>query len=398
MSRFDTRYFDRAVLWRYRAGWAGLTTERSTPATLRDRSGVIRTAGPGVLRTTWEDGRLYALVEPAGENLVPLTSRTFEAGWAVTGGAQVTVTQGQTIPGYSPTGGATRIRTVGGTDFGKWARSLGPRNVAGPESYSVVVQNIGAHPVVLSALSALPSASIAPGETRRATIAAEHVEAGGTRLIRFAAMDAAHDLDFVAYAPQVELSPVVTSYIPEATRDRDLVSVGYHHAPGSLAVLTAGREAGLGQVGQAHEWQIGASTDLDARALRVRRDGGSETLRLWLGSGDARVESAVPAVPMGAEYLRLALLDVQGTEARVRLMQRHREGSGPWIDASGSWSAWLDVSELLASGWQSPHLTIGNVREGTRAGRLQLSDMLVLDGREVSVAALTWDRMREWLP
>ena len=44
MSRFDARYFDRAVLWRYRAGWAGLTTERSTPATYRDRSGVIRTA------------------------------------------------------------------------------------------------------------------------------------------------------------------------------------------------------------------------------------------------------------------------------------------------------------------------------------------------------------------
>lgn len=441
MSRFDARYFDRAVLWRYRAGWAGFTTERSTPATLRDRSGVIRTAGPGVLRTTWEDGRPYALVEGGATNGI----RNPRAEGAVVG----PVGAGGSLPTHwgvdtdggltwgvvgtgvedglpyvefrvhgTPTSTVSQIRceaygqiaaaagqTWTGSAYARFAGGsldgIGSARIALQERTGSTFRGQTMTPITLSA-TRLSAGRVA------ATRTLSHAETTDVLLtvgLSSLTVGVPVDITLRVGGPQMEPGSVATALTlpPEgtlaaSTRDRDLVSVPYAHAPGSLAVLTAGREAGLGAVGQAHEWQIGASTDLDARALRIRRDGSEETLRLWLGSGSARVQSAVPIVPHGAEYQRLALLDVQGTEARVRLMQRHREPGGAWVEADGGWSSPLDVSALLAQGWQSPHLTIGNAREGSRAGRLQLSDMLVLDGREVSVAALTWDRMREWLP
>src|SRR5690606_18417433 len=99
--------------------------------------------------------------------------------------------------------------------------------------------------------------------------------------------------------------------------------------------------------------------------------------------------------PLGAEYQRLALLEVTGTQARVRLLQRYRAtpGSGPWIDASGAWSNPLDVTPLLAQGWQANTLTIGTVADGNRPGRLMLSDFWVLKGSH-----WTLDAVRAYLP
>src|SRR5690606_10369466 len=103
-----------------------------------------------------------------------------------------------------------------------------------------------------------------------------------------------------------------------ATRDRDLVSVGYHHAPGSLAVLTAGREAGLrDQTDAGREWQIGAGTSLNARSFQAWRHSSTESYRVAVGSGSANTVSVVPLVPLGAEYLRLALLDVDEATAQA---------------------------------------------------------------------------------
>lgn len=373
------------VLFRYHAGAPGLTTTRQSPATSRDRTGVIRTAAPGVLRLDWRDGRPYALVEPSGENLIPLNRRKFE-GWTAYQGAVVTITQGQTIPGYSPPGAATRIQTTGGTHVRKYWLPLGQRG-GEPETQSVVVQNIGEHAVEVFSTTGGPAPVVVqPGETMHVVTSATETTPNSDRNLQFRALDPAHDLDFIAYAPQVELSPIATSYIPEATRDRDLVSTDYTHPPGSCAVYMAGISAGgdQGMIGTAGArlLQIGSGTSVAARSLILRTWPPNNEVLLTLGNGSASVDSSAPAIPVGAEYQRLVLLDVDEVtaQARVRLLQRHRESGGAWVDADGGWSAWLDVSELLALGWQSPHLTIGNVREGTRAGRLVLSDMVVVRG------------------
>lgn len=376
-------------LFLHTAGAPGLTTTRSTPATYRDRTGIARTAGPGVLRTTWQDGRPYALVEPAGENLIPVEARTFEAGWSTISGSSVAVTQGQTIPGYSPEGAATRIQATGGTSRTRYTAHLGQHS--GPYSASIAVHNQGTAEVRMRGPYGVPDAEVAiqPGETRLVRVA-ESRDAFPLRLDFMA--EVGDDIDVIAYAPQVEPGPVATSYIPGETRDRDLVSVDYHHPPGSTAVYEVGIEAGAAMVGNAHAWQIGSGIDPAARTLRLRRQTAPALYILEVGNGSARAWSRVTAnPPLGAEYQRLAILQVVGTEARVRLLQRYREtpGSGPWIDASGSWSSWLDVSELLALGWESPHLTLGNVREGTRAGRLMLSALGVLPGADWTLDSAT---------
>lgn len=403
------RYFTSPdVPFRYSAGSPGPTTTRQTPATYRDRTGIVRTAAPGVLRLDWRDGRPYTLTEPGATNDAVDNTALSGPSWGINGLGSVAPIDDDNVPhAHRLTGGASGVQQIQQARSGGECRlavllaRAGTHHIAAiggsttASRYScydlhageVIRVGAGHEAAGMEALGGgwwlcwayrgdAPNANAgSPGELFGFGDEAGRLVGGGAEGLT---LDIALPTRVVDEDLRYPIMPIVSGPSP-TTQDRDLVSVDYAHAPGSLAVLTAGIEAGLGRVGQAHEWQIGASTDLDARALRIRRDGSEETLRLWLGSGSARVQSAVPVVPMGAEYLRLGVLDVQGTEARVRLMQRHREPGGAWVDADGGWSPWLDVSELLASGWESPHLTIGNVREGTRAGRLVLSDMVALD-------------------
>lgn len=54
-DRFDPRYFEPDVLFRYHAGWAGLSHSRNSPAWYFDRDGILREAGPDVPRIEWLD-------------------------------------------------------------------------------------------------------------------------------------------------------------------------------------------------------------------------------------------------------------------------------------------------------------------------------------------------------
>lgn len=411
MSRFDARYFDRAALWRYRAGWAGLTTTRSTPATCRDRGGILRTAAPGVLRLDWQDGRPYALVEPEGENLLAHSADMTQGAWQKVGDGTAEAT---TIPG--PIEGTTAVRVSPDPTSTAGVRQIVPDLAVEGEDYSAGIWlrgeagDIGRRVALL-----LRAANMGAGASSvSVTLTGEWVRyplprwtgpAGSLGIDLRIRTDTAEAATSVLVGnATVEPGPVLTSDVvtgaSPATRDRDLVSVGYHHAPGSHAILEAGREAGLRDQPLGRAWQVGSGVGVTQRVWQLYHHGSGEVMSLRLGSGSAATQSTVPLVPLGAEYLRLALLDVDEVtaQARVRLLQRHREPGGAWVEADGGWSNPLDVGPLLDLGWQSRHLTIGNVREGTRAGRLQLSDMLVLDGCEVSVSALTWDRVREWLP
>lgn len=192
-----------------------------------------------------------------------------------------------------------------------------------------------------------------------------------------------------------EPGSIVTSYIPTAeqaaSRAQDLVQANWSHGVISMAVCEAGIEAGLRSLMNARAWQIGSGTSTSLqRSFQLSM--GSTMLAVSVGNGGAAVSSFAAPPPLGAEYQRLALLEVTGTQARVRLLQRYRAtpGGGSWTDASAAWSNPLDVTPLLAQGWQANTLTIGNVAGGNRPGRLMLSDFFVLRG-----ADWTMDQIRE---
>src|SRR5690606_5547926 len=188
----------------------------------------------------------------------------------------------------------------------------------------------------------------------------------------------------------VATSPIVTT-TAAVTRAADMLTFPWPHGVISMAVCEAGIEAGLRALMTARAWQIGSGTSTSLqRSLQLSM--GSTMLAMSLGNGSAAVSSLAAPPPLGAEYQRLALLEVTGTQARVRLLQRYRAtpGGGSWTDASAAWSNPLDVTPLLREGWQANTLTIGNVAGGNRPGRLILSDFFVLRG-----ADWTMDQIRE---
>lgn len=405
------RYYESPdVLFRWHAGGRDLTTTRSTPATYRDRSGVIRTVGPGVLRLDWQDGRPYALVEGAGINLAAnADGRPIELTGHGTTPPSVTLESRET-----PFGGecwrvefpdpvdsgydGSRVRSDSfpieeGQNYGRTVWIAGDAeqvNVAhtgsnGWSSMDPTGRTISVGGLVWCEYGAMQVAA----------------QAGSNYLSITATASSAGAVIWVA-AHQVEPGGIRTSLIlsddAPATRDRDLVRTDYAHPPMSMAVymagISAGGDQGMAGTAGARLLQIGSGTSVATRSLILRAWPPSDGVLATIGSGQDSASSSAPAIPIGAEYQRLALLDVQGTQARVRLMQRHREPGGAWVDADGGWSAWLDVSALLAQGWESPHLTIGNVREGTRAGRMMLSDFVMLDLSRRDVDAVTIDEVR----
>lgn len=412
-------------LFRHKAGDGLLTTERNTDATYTDQEGILRTAAPGVLRTTWRDGRPYTLVEPAttnrmrnprGEGAVIGGSMPTHWGADSTGGTTWDVVGVGEEDGIeyidirihgAPTAtfGQVRLETTQGVSTAVddvWTGSAYVYMVDGSMDgigYARIRlqerDNIGVF-LTQSQTEFDPSDKTRLIDARRShtLVASDPDVAHVVHMVGIAGMTVGVPIDITlrVAGAQLENSPLATSLTlpPEgtlaaSTRDRDLVTTDYAHPPAPMAVYEAGIEAGTGAITNARAWQIGAGTNPAGRSLQVRRH--LVTSQMWLSLGnsaDPETESVAPLIPLGAEYQRLALLDIDGTDARVRLLQRYREtpGEGAWTDASGPWSDWLDVSALLAQGWESPHLTIGNVREGIRAGRLEISDLVVFPGSD----------------
>src|SRR5690606_23584318 len=122
------------------------------------------------------------------------------------------ITQGQTIPGWTRPGVATRIQTSGGTHFIKYLVNVGSASEGEVVTSSVLVHNQGAHPAVIAPNTSSVSETVQPGQTRRVEGTFVHSE-GLNRQIQIRATDPAHDLDVVAWAPQIELTPYATSPI-----------------------------------------------------------------------------------------------------------------------------------------------------------------------------------------
>jgi hypothetical protein len=154
-------------------------------------------------------------VEEGTTNLVPSNRLKFE-GWTVYGGAQVTRTQNVEFPEIGRND-ATRIRTTGGTNTLKYYTSIG-RSIA-DQAYtgSVYIKNIGSKPVRFYTQFG-PIVTVNPREWTRAI--ASGVGNGTSQFqLRFQALNADDNLDFIAWGPQAEHKPFATSFVDGTRKD-----------------------------------------------------------------------------------------------------------------------------------------------------------------------------------
>lgn len=403
----------RDVLFRYHAGSPGLSTERATAATYRDRAGVIQTVPEGALRVTWVGGRPYALIEPEGGNLI-LDSEDLEgAGWTKNTGGRSPVSLD---PGVIAPDGESRMTVVdlSGDTTRRYAAATG----VDPAGRTYTLSFWGRVPdgaanerdvqVRLRAASNVGeqsdnylSTSEMDGRTRRYHLT--HTfdpDPGGSDLSVVLNKQTSPEEQvgrIEIWGVQVREGAVPDSYTPTDgkadTRDQDLVQTDYAYPPMSVAVYEAGVEAGAAAVGDARMWQFGAGVVASGqRDFKLWRHGGRPAMGLAIGNGDERATVYMDSVPdLGASYERLAKLgvDMVEMEARVQLIQRVEQSDGSWATENSGWSDPIDATALLARGYESPHLTIGNVYEGTRPGRLILSDFVVLRGHHHHLEALS---------
>ena len=107
---------------------------------------------------------------------------------------------------------ATRIRTTGGTDNIKYYTSAGIPILGQAYTGSVYIKNIGSKPVQFSTSLEGSAVTVNPGEWTRA-IASGIGDGIGQFQLRFQALNAGDDLDFIAWGPQAERKPFPTSFV-----------------------------------------------------------------------------------------------------------------------------------------------------------------------------------------
>jgi hypothetical protein len=148
-------------------------------------------------------------VEEGTENLVPSNRLKFE-GWLAYGGAQVTRTQNVEFPEIGRNN-ATRIRTTGGTSTLKYYLPIETSIADQAYTGSVYIKNIGSKPIrFYTQFGSI--VTVNPGEWTRAV--ASGVGNGTSQFqLRFQALNADDDLDFIAWGPQAERKPFTTSFV-----------------------------------------------------------------------------------------------------------------------------------------------------------------------------------------
>ena len=173
-------------------------------------------------------------VEPGTTNLIPLANQKFE-GWTAYQGATVTLTQNQTVPEWSATD-ATRIQTSGGTNTQKYVLTFGSASVnATTYTMSAYVKNVGA--VAVKFINGIGGTiTIQPGEMGRFSVTG--IGNGTTwHIFAFYALNAADNLDFIAWRPQAEAKTLATTWT-DGTRAPETISVPVPFTPqggGSLS-------------------------------------------------------------------------------------------------------------------------------------------------------------------
>lgn len=376
---------------------AGSYTRASDGAT-RGADGVWRQVAAGVPRTTWRrdaSGLLVSatLSEPGTPNLVPGDRQKFE-GWTTGSGATATVTQGYTIPGYSPPGEATHIQTSGGTVQSKLSLNLGTRDITGPETVSIVIFNIGANTMQVLVDGGPPSVNVPPGETKHVRSTKADGAQGTPRIIRLRSLGVDDPLEFLAYAPQMELTAYGTSPILDPTasspnptiRAADSLYLGLPaeiQTPGAaLAIYSrcAVGASGLDVGNHPGVWSISNGTS-SAPSLRLQLSSTSGQARLShfnhqginVGTG-----SAVATAGQLLETLSLIWADSAGLLTGRLIAAINR---GPLSAA--------DLPPLApAAAWSAPRLYVGS--RGTAPGVFEWERLRVWSGYIAGSDAARW--------
>jgi len=385
------------ICWEAGQSWADAHFTNSTGGMARGRDGAWHSVAPDVPRTTWGTDPVTGLLvpryltEPGGANLIPGNRQKFE-GWLAFQGAVVTVTQGQTIPGHSPAGAATRIETMGGASTQKYYVQAGVRDGSSPETQSVIISNIGIHGVQVTTNSGPSGVIVLPGDTRRiVTSRSDGGAPGSARQMQFRALDPAHDLDFLAWAPQIEITPYATSPIldPTAsspdptTRDRDTLSVDLPDevarpgTPLAIYARTLVGASGLDVPGGASLWALTNHGGAVPR-LSLNLHSATATLQLYHSNGESFTNASTSLVPAAGdllESLTLIWTDSAGMLTGRLIARVLPAGSSQW----GPIHAADLPPRAPAAAWSAPRLYVGS--RGAAPGVYEYEALKVYAGR-----------------
>lgn len=187
---------------------------RSSPALYQSPEGPWKQAAANEMRIvpSASGGGSRLLLDGQRTNLIPGNRHKF-AGWSASGGAQITITQGVTIPGY-PEGAATRIQSTGGSERVKYLLALAAY-ASGGNTVSCVIQNKASTTFRFSGNELPSSVDIAPGQIKRATIT--DPDAASFPSIALGPAENGNDMDIYAMWPQLELGNRATPPVIDAT-------------------------------------------------------------------------------------------------------------------------------------------------------------------------------------
>lgn len=420
-DRFDPRYFERDVLFRYHAGWAGLSFSRASGATLTDRTGTLREAGPNVPRVEWLDldgdgvhETPTTLLEPAATNLLRDSCNLPASGsaWATTSNfsvsAAASIFSGQTAWRHQNLGLAPSVN-----------RSQGVGTFSGqPETASVIVENVDATTTGLSIFDDTLQAHVCRGQLTWATGQASIAAGAGTVLARklanagpnggpvyrlivtgtgtvgnqrlvviYPSGASQNTQTAIVHHVQHEVGSVATSPIvtttAAVTRAADVLTFPWPHAPqamtGYLRCVERGAVAMTG--GSRVLFQIGTGTT--APRLFVGAIATGTTYRVSLSTTTSSVAAMLPIAPsIGSRVELLWRLYADGS---VQIEQAINGGT-PVVAARSS-------AIGLPAAWSGQVMRLSGVPSGAIEAPAAWMDAVVLRG-----AGWTMDQARAYLP
>lgn len=420
-DRFDPRYYEPEVLFRYHAGWAGLSHSRASTATLIDRTGTLLEVGPDVPRIEWLDldgdgvrETPTVLLEPAATNLLLDSCNLPASGsaWGSTSNFTVSpaasIFQGQTAWRHQNLGLAPSVN-----------RSQGVGTFSGqPETASVIVENVDATETALSLFHPTLGTHICRGRLTWATGQASVQSGAGTvraqkladagpnggpvyRLIVTGTGTAGDQRRIVVYPSgtsqntqtaivhhvqhevgEVATSPIVTT-TAAVTRAADVLTFPWGHAPRPMTGYLRFVERGAVAMTGASRVLLQIGTGTTAPRLFVGAISTGTTYRVSFSTPTSSVASMLPIAPsIGSRVELLWRLHADGSVQ----IEQSIDGGTPVVAARSS-------AIGLPAAWSGQVMRLSGVPSGAIEAPAAWSDAIVLRG-----AGWTMDQVRAYLP
>lgn len=414
---FDPQYFDRDVVFRWRAGWAGLAFSRPSPAWYVDGDGILREAAPDVPRIEWYDldgdgvrETPTMLLEPGATNVLLDSCNLPASGsaWGSTSNFTVSpaasIFQGQT---------AWRHQNLGLVDSARRSQFSGMFTDR-PETASAIVENVNATETALNIRDYTAEVNLCIGLLTWATGQARVQQGAGTviarklanagpnggpvyRLIVTATGTAGNAHSVLIYPSgtsqntqtaivhhvQYEVGPIATSPIvtttAAVTRSADALTFPWPHAPQAMTGYLRFVERGAVAMTSVFRALLQIGTDTTAPRLFVGAFSTNTTYRLAFLTPTSSVASILPtAPPIGARVELLWRLYADGSVQ----IEQSIDGGTPVVAARSSGIG-------LPAAWSGQILRLSGVPNVRNEAPAAWRDAVVLRG-----AAWTMDDVR----